>query len=105
MADVPHTVVDAVVVEEGLRFTLADLCRACAAQPTFVVALVDEGLLQPSGSGPDDWQFEGAALARARTAWRLARDFELGLDAMALVLDLLDQIDTLERRLRRASRP
>jgi chaperone modulatory protein CbpM len=105
MADAQHTVVEAVVVEDGIRFTLADLCRACAAQPSFVVALVDEGLLHPIGSGPAEWQFEGAALARTRMAWRLARDFELGVDAMALVLGLLDEIDTLEKRLRRAGLP
>jgi chaperone modulatory protein CbpM len=105
MADAQRTVVEAVIVEDELRFTLADLCRACSAQPSFVVALVDEGLLHPSGSGPDDWQFEGTALARARTAWRLARDLELGVEAMALVLGLLDEIDALEKRLRRAGLP
>jgi chaperone modulatory protein CbpM len=102
MTDTERTVIEAVVVEHDHRFTFAELCRACAAQPSFVAALVDEGLLQPRGSGPDDWQFEGAALARARTAWRLSRDLQLGVDAMALVLKLLDDIDALESRLHRA---
>jgi chaperone modulatory protein CbpM len=101
MADTERTVIEAVIVEDGLRFTFAELCRACAAQPSFIAALVDEGLLRPSGSGPDDWQFEGSALARARTAWRLTRDLQLGVDAVALVLGLLDEIDALETRLRR----
>ena len=102
MADTHHTVIEAVVVEHDLRFTFADLCRACAAEPSFIAALVDEGLLRPSGSGPDDWQFEGTALARARTAWRLARDLQLSVDTMALVFGLLDEIDALKTRLRRA---
>lgn len=102
MTDSERTVIEAVVVEHDLRFSLADLCRACAAEPSFIAALVDEGLLSPRGSGPDDWQFEGTALVRARTAWRLQRDLQLGVDAMALVVGLLDEIDTLKTRLRRA---
>lgn len=102
MADTQRTLIEAVVVERDLRFTLDELCRACPAEPSFVLALVEEGLLRPSGSGPDDWQFEGAALARARTASRLARDLQLSVDAMALVLTLLDEIDELGARLRRA---
>jgi chaperone modulatory protein CbpM len=105
MADTHHTVIEAVVVEDDLRFTFADLCRACAAQPSFIAALVEEGLLHPSGSGPDDWQFEGVALARARTAWRLTRDLQLTVDAMALVFGLLDEIDALKTQLRRAGLP
>jgi chaperone modulatory protein CbpM len=102
MPDTSRTVIEAVIVEERLRFSLAELCRACAAEPSFVVALVDEGLLNPSGRGPDDWQFEGAALRRARTAFRLKRDLQLSVDAAALVLDLLDEVDQLKGRLRRA---
>jgi chaperone modulatory protein CbpM len=102
MADTRRTLIDAMVIEHDLRFTLADLCHACGAEPSFIRALVDEGLLRPSGSRPDDWQFEEAALARARTAMRLARDLQLELDAMAVVLGLLDEIETLRMRLRRA---
>jgi len=102
MADTQRTAIEAVVIERDLRFTFVDLCRVCAAEPSFIAALVEEGLLRPSGSGPDDWQFEGAALARARTARRLARDLQLGVDAVALVFELLDEIETLKTRLRRA---
>jgi len=40
-------------------------------------------------------------LQRARTALRLTHDLELNAPGAALVLDLLDQIDTLRARLRR----
>ena len=102
MPDTSRTVIEAVIVEQGVRFNLAELCRACAAEPSFLVALVDEGLLNPSGSGPDEWQFEGAALRRARAAFRLKRDLQLSVDATALVLDLLQEVDELKARLRRA---
>jgi chaperone modulatory protein CbpM len=102
MADPHPFVVDSVVVEEEIRFTLAELCHACRADSAQLVALVDEGVLEPSGSGPDNWTFSGPSLQRARAAVRLARDLELGVAGAALVLDLLDEIESLRARLRRA---
>jgi len=84
-----------VVVEEHLSFTLTALCRASGAAPELLHALVGEGLLQPTGQGPADWQFSGAALPQARRALRLARDLELNPPALALVMDLLAEIDRL----------
>jgi chaperone modulatory protein CbpM len=102
MAHTHLTVIDAVVVEQDLRFTLADLCRACAADPSTIIALVEEGLLQPDGTGPANWQFDGRALPRARTAVRLAADLRLSVEATVLAVELLDEIQTLRARLRRA---
>jgi len=102
MAD-PHSfVVDSVVVEEEIRFTFTDLCRVCRAESAQLIALVDEGVLEPSGSGPEDWLFTGPSLQRTRIALRLAHDLELSLAGTALVLDLLEEIESLRARLRRA---
>ena len=101
MANTRLTVVDA-VVEQDLEFTLADLCRACAAEPSTMIELVEEGLLQPAGAGPADWQFDERALPRARTAVRLAADLRLSVGATVLVVELLDEIQTLRARLHRA---
>ena len=104
MAHAHLLVVDGVVVEEEIRFTLADLCRACQADRARLIALVEEGVLQPTGSAPEDWLFSGPSLRRARTAVRLSRDLELSASGTALVLDLLDEIESLNARLRRAGR-
>ncbi|HJV61374.1 MAG TPA: chaperone modulator CbpM [Albitalea sp.] len=102
MADQPSAVVHGIVVEEEVEFTLAELGRACRVDRAQLIALVDEGVLQPRGSGPDEWRFGGTALRRARSAQRLARDLELSPAGTALVLDLLDQIEALRSRLHRA---
>ena len=110
------TVLDAVIVEQTVQFTLADLCRACETQAAELVALVHAGVLQPlplgtptqtpmpaqTATSPDAWRFDGAALPRARSALRLAGDLQLGVEATALVVDLLDEITLLRTRLRRA---
>lgn len=89
-----------VVVEEQIVFTLSALCRASGAQAEQVQALIDEGLLQPTGQRPEDWQFSGSALRSTRTALRLSRDLELGVSGAALVMDLLSEIERLRARLR-----
>jgi chaperone modulatory protein CbpM len=94
-------VLHGVVVEETVQFTLVDLCRACGADREHLVALIDEGVLQPSGATPQDWTFSGASLRRARSALRLAHDLELNAAGVALVMDLLDEIDALRARLHR----
>jgi chaperone modulatory protein CbpM len=100
MADLYGYTAHGIVVEEHVVFTLADLCRASGANAEEVQALVGEGLLQPLGSGPDDWRFAGMALPRARTALRLAHDLELSWSGAALVMDLLAEIESLRSRLR-----
>lgn len=102
MVDPHPAAVESVVVEEEVRFTLEDLCRACRVGRSDVIVLVEEGVLEPAGAGPEDWLFGGPSLSRARLAVRLAQDLELGAAGTAIVLDLLDQIESLRSQLRRA---
>ena len=92
------------VVEEEVELTLVGLCHACHASSEQVVELVEEGVLEPAGGAPGEWQFSGAALRRARAALRLGRDLQLNAAGVALALDLLDEIEALRSRLRRAGR-
>ena len=94
----------AVIVEEHCSFTLPSLCHASGARTEQVRALVGEGVLHPTGLDPTDWQFAGDALARTRRALRLARDLELGMAGVALVLDLLVEIDDLRIQLQAHAR-
>jgi chaperone modulatory protein CbpM len=90
-----------VLAEVAPPFSLAALCQASGARRAQVLALVAEGLLQPEGAQPEDWRFDSAALPRTRRALRLARDLALALSAVALVIDLLDEIERLRGRLQR----
>ena len=96
------TTVEVLVVEQEFRLTLDELCRACSAGTPQLLELVDEGVLHPTGSGPRDWQFSASALRRARTALRLSRDLQLQAAGIAMVLELLDEIELLKARLHRA---
>jgi chaperone modulatory protein CbpM len=94
-------VIEAVIVESDLQFSLPELCRACGVDAALLEALVHEGALTPLGDAPAHWRFAGTMLARARMASRLSRDLELSASGTALVLDLLDEIGALRAQLQR----
>jgi chaperone modulatory protein CbpM len=102
MVQTPIPVVDVVVVDETMHFTLDELCRACGSDAGRPTLLVQEGVLEPAGGAAPDWRFSGPSLKRARTALRLLDELQLGVDAAALVLDLLDEIESLRSQLRRS---
>lgn len=87
------------VLDEQTELTLNDLCRICSSSAEWVIELVEEGALEPTGLEQSQWRFPGNSLQRARTARRLQQDLEINLAGVALVLDLLDEIETLRSRL------
>jgi chaperone modulatory protein CbpM len=97
----PGPVNTTIEVAELRAFTVTALCRATGADADQLRALVGEGVLQPIDGAVGAWQFNGHALARTRTALRLARDFELDIAGVALVMDLLAEIEQLRSHLHR----
>ena len=87
------------VVEEELRLTLVELCQASQVPEPEIRAWVIEGVLEPTGTSPEEWRFAGSSLRRALMALRLSRDLEVNLAGIALALDLLDEITALKSRL------
>jgi chaperone modulatory protein CbpM len=89
----------AMILEEQTELTLADLCRACAAETELIIEMVDEGVLSPAGQMPTQWRFSGLHLQHAKVAVRLQRDLGVNLQGAALVLQLLEEMDVLRARL------
>ncbi len=87
------------IIEENIELDLNELCRSLRCDVELIVTLVHEGALEPQGEAPAHWRFSGTALQRARRAVRLASDLEINPPAVALVLQLLDQIRQLEAQL------
>jgi chaperone modulatory protein CbpM len=91
---------EGVVLDEGIMVTLTELTQFCRATDQVVELMVSEGLLRPLGNRPEEWRFSGVQIRRARRALRLQRDLELNLAGAALALDLLDEIEVLQARIR-----
>lgn len=89
-----------IILEEQTELTLSDISRACAVHAEYIIELVDEGVLAPSGRGPVLWRFTGGHTHRVTIALRLQRDLGINLAGVALVLQLLDEVRELRARIR-----
>jgi len=87
---------------EDACLTLEELCAACALEHEWVVRHVQEGLLPASGTVVTEWRFSSAGLARARRMREIEREFDAVPELAALVADMLEEMDELRARLRKA---
>ena len=94
-------IVSGVCLGEQAWLELDDFARACETHVDFIRTLVDEGLGDLPAAAPP-WRFGGEELARVRRIQRLQRDFEANLQSVAVMLDLLDEVDRLRAALQRA---
>jgi chaperone modulatory protein CbpM len=89
-----ETILRAVCLGEDEWLDIEQFARACDAQVEFIRALVEEGLIAPPVVAPA-WRFGGEELARVRRIRRLQLAFEANLQSVAVMLDLLDEIERL----------
>lgn len=87
------------LLDDECSLTLSEMSRACMTHAEWIVELVDQGILEPHGRDALHWRFPGSNLQRARTVMRLQQDLSINLAGAALVLDLLQEIETLRARL------
>ncbi len=88
------------VLDEIDNMTLEELAGICSCKVEWIVELVDEGIIEPQGRDLVDWRFNGPCLLRTRTAMRLQQDLNINMAGIALVIDLIDEKNELQARLR-----
>jgi chaperone modulatory protein CbpM len=95
------------LVDETTVVTLEQVSVFCSVGRERILALVEEGVLQPvarrRSRRADEWRFAGNSLKRAAKAIRLQRELDVDVSTIGLVLDLLDEIEALRGRLRLAA--
>ena len=87
------------ILEEQDEFSLTEICSICAVEEQQIVELVDQGIIETHSV--TEWRFSGDCLRRARISLRLQRDLGVNPAGTALVLDLLERLESLERRVHR----
>jgi chaperone modulatory protein CbpM len=88
--------------EPADSFTLEELCAACALEREWLVVRVREGLIPAAGAGDAEWRFTTTTLTRVRRMVEIERTYEAAPELAALVADMLEQMDELRARLKRA---
>jgi len=89
-------------IMEGAVLTVEQVCTVIAVEQEWVVRHVEEGLFSVAGTAVTEWRFSSADLRRAQRMRALERDFEAAPELAALMADLLEEMDELRARLRRA---
>ncbi|MBJ8497470.1 chaperone modulator CbpM [Acinetobacter oleivorans] len=87
------------VVDEQSTFDLQQFAQACGQSPEWIIQLIEYDILSVDNT-PEAHQFIGEDVARARKAYRLQRDFDASLAAVAVMLDLIDEVQQLRKQLK-----
>jgi DNA-binding transcriptional MerR regulator len=82
---------------EPEQLTLEDLAACVGMPPARLEYFVEYGLLEPRARTGTQWFFDPACIARLRMIERLRRDLGANLAGIAVILDLLDRLTTLQR--------
>jgi len=92
------------MLDETTWLGVGDLCTYLSVERSWIVELVDAGVLEPRGALPEAWSFPAIALVRARATLRLVEDLGVNLAGAAVILDLIDERRRLERRVEELER-
>jgi len=92
----------------AVQVSITEISQVTGLTRETLVEIVEQGIVEPGGGQPDDWRFETESVAILKRAARLHKDLDIGWAGIALVLDLLDELNqargeirNLERRLGR----
>ena len=81
------------------QFDLSHFAEACGQSPEWVIQLMEHGIL-PNRSRNTSYHFIGEDVTRAQRAYRLQRDFDASFSAVAMMLDLIDEVQQLRREVK-----
>jgi chaperone modulatory protein CbpM len=95
------------MTDEDACLTLEQLCSVCALERDWLVVRVREGLIPAAGSADariadTEWRFTTTTLARVRRMREIERTFDAAPELAALVADMLEEMDELRARIKRA---
>jgi chaperone modulatory protein CbpM len=80
---------------ENVQLTLSEVCEAVDLPQQTFVKLVELGILEPEEKKPGEWSFDLTMVSIAMRATRLRRDLNLSWDAVAIVVELIEEREQL----------
>lgn len=89
------------IVENETRLSLQQLCDTCSVETEYIISLVNQGCIEPTGTEQSRWRFSGISIRRVNKAKRLQQDLGVNPAGAALVIELIDEIERLRCKLNR----
>ena len=81
--------------ETSYYLTLTELTQSVRLSTETVITIVECGIVDPRGEQPQQWLFEPQMVRMVQRACRLQRDLELDWPAVALALELIEDLQQL----------
>ncbi|MBS1191172.1 MAG: MerR family transcriptional regulator [Rhodocyclaceae bacterium] len=92
-----------VLLIDETPLTLEEVAVSCAVSGDWIIQHVQAGvLLANPGADPGAWAFSSRDLQRVRRLQTVERDFDANPELAGLVADLLEELERLRGRMRRA---
>jgi chaperone modulatory protein CbpM len=78
-----------------VELTLEEVCEIADVPTEVLITIVEEGILEPTGTSPKEWYFDTYMLSIAKRASRLHRDFDIEWTGIPLYLDMIEELEKL----------
>jgi chaperone modulatory protein CbpM len=91
--------ITSVIIDDDNLLTLADLAHSCNVSPEWVVTRMEAGLLSLQFSHTQPARYSSTALTRVRRLRNIERDFDANPELAALVVDMIEEIERLKRKI------
>lgn len=89
-----------IVVEESQSdpMSLEEICLRFGVSPDFIQELLSYDIISTQNASINEYLFQMAELKRIQRAIRLQRDLEVNVAGVAVILDLLEELEELRSR-------
>jgi chaperone modulatory protein CbpM len=85
-------------LSQSAPLTLEELCETGQIPHEFIQDLIEFEIVQPDQDEAEQLLFDEIQIHRIKTALRLQRELEVNMAGIAVVLDLLDELETLRSK-------
>jgi chaperone modulatory protein CbpM len=99
MTDKTTGAIPAEALSADPSYSLEELSSVCNVEAAWVSELVEHGIIEAHGTTVSQWRFSSVSVVRLAKAKRFDHDLGLNPAGIALVFDLLGEIDRLKARL------
>lgn len=87
------------VLNQQHQLNFQQFIQAAGQNELWIQQLIEYDIIQCPIANPQHHTYVGEDVVRARRAYRLQRDFDASLSAVAVMLDLIDEVQQLRRQL------
>ena len=101
MTSHPLIVVTGKLIDQQSTLSFEEICCATNTTSDWLIQLIEYHIIFPEGSTKTNWQFDALCLKRASLAARFYHDLEINLQGVAVLLDMLEEIETLKNEIAR----